>query len=481
MSFQFPGLPAHVPWGHFTALRRDPLGFLAQCAQGDETIVPLRLPIVRVFLLLDPVDIEQVLVTQQRNFVKPLWLRTPAVRRLLGDGLVTSDGDPWRRQRRACQPAFHPSRLPNYAVAMGILAERAMDDWQEGQERDILHDMARLTLEIVIKTLLGTEGAAQAGPISGAMDTLMHSFSAPASLLGLMPRLPGLREAHAARRLDQLVDGLVRDGQAAGNGAVCGEEETPTLLADLLRFCPGPPLTARNEGARGRTQDPRAPRQVREQVKTFLTAGHESSALALTWACLLLASHPDIDARLGAELTGVLGNNNPRSEDLPRLPYLQAVVRETLRLYPPLWMTGRRALEQCEIAGHQIPAGAVLLTSPWAVQRRPHLFPDPEAFRPERWLDLPEVLPRFSYFPFGGGPRGCIGQGFALMEMGLILATITRRFRLELTSTLPVRPWATMTLRPPVGVRLRLIARETGDANRELFSERQLGRSCPIL
>lgn len=477
MSFQIPGLPAHFLWGHLPALRRDPLGFLAQCAQGDETVVPLQFPVVRVFLLLDPVDIEQVLVTQQRNFVKPLWLRTPAVRRLLGAGLVTSDGDPWRRQRRACQPAFHPGRLPSYGVTIGTLTERVMDNWQEGQERDILHDMAHLTLEVVIKTLLGTEGAAQAGPISGAMDTLMHSFSTPVSLLGLMPRLPGIREARAAYRLDRLVDGLVRDGQAAGNGAVCGEEGTPTLLADLLRFCPRPPFTARNEGrnerGRGRTRDPRAPRQVREQVKTFLTAGHESSALALTWACLLLAAHPNIDARLGTELKDVLGNDTLRPADLPRLPYLQAVVRETLRLYPPLWMTGRQALEQCEIAGHRIPAGAVLLTSPWAVQRRPHLFPDPLAFRPERWLDLPEALPRFCYFPFGGGPRGCIGQGFALMETELILAAITRRFRLELTSTLPVRPWATMTLRPPVGIRLRLIARETGDANREPIPERQ--------
>jgi len=440
---------AHILWGHLPALRRDPLAFLTQCAQGDDPIIPVHLPFARAFLLLDPADIERVLVTDQRDFVKPVWLRTSAVRRLLGDGLVTSDGDAWRRQRRSCQPAFHPGRLPGYGLTIASLAERTLAGWQEGQVRDVLHDMACLTLEVVAQTLLGVDGANRAEPISAAMDALMQGFSAPSSLFGLLPRLPTPREAAAGRRLDRLVDGLVRDGHAAGAGA-----KPPTLLSHLLA---APEPGCHTQGDRQTSR--KASRRLCEQVKTFLTAGHESSALALTWAFLLLATHPEADDQLGDELRCVLGTRPPVPDDLLHLPYLASVVKETLRLYPPLWMTGRRALRRCEIGGHTMPAGSVLLTSPWAVQRRPHLFPDPEGFHPERWTDLTVARHRFSYFPFGGGSRACIGQGFAVMETSLLLAAVARRYRLELTSAWSVHPWATMTLRPPASVRMRLTAR----------------------
>ncbi len=399
-------------------------------------VVPLRLPLIRAFVLLNPDDIERVLVTDHRQFRKPFWLRTPDVRRLLGRGLVTSDGDSWRTQRRVCQPAFHPGLLPSYGRTIGTLAERMLDGWQVGQPRDVLRDMTRLTLEVIGQTLLGVNMAPVTDEISTIMATLMACFNARA--FGLLPLPPSLREARAVRRLDALVDRLITEGLAAGT------DSTQTLLA-RLHAEPG--------GTVGR-------HGLREQVKTFLAAGHDSSSLTLTWAFLLLAAHPEADAKLAAELSAALEGQAPTPEDIPRLPYTQAIIKETLRLYPPLWMTGRQAAQRCEIGGLTVPAGALVVTSPWPVQRLARFFPDPSEFRPERWLTGETAdLPRCAYFPFGGGPRVCIGMGFALLESALILGATARRFRLTTQGQPDIRPWATMTLRPPMHLRMDLTPR----------------------
>lgn len=442
------GTPGHPLWGHLPALRQDPLRFLTLCAQGEATVVPLRLPLLHAFLLLDPADIERVLITDHRHFVKPLWLRTPAVRRLLGDGLVTSDGPSWRDQRRACQPAFHPGLMDDYGRIIMTLAERALESWQVGQTRDVQHDATRLTLEIVAGTLMQVDIAAEAGEISATMDTLMRCFSAGRSLFGLLPLPPTPQESTAARRLDRLVDAIIRAAPKTCRAEA--EGRAPNLLSLLMT------------GQEGRAGKAVRHRRLREQVKTFLAAGHESSALVLTWALLLLAQNPEAGARLSAELQEVLGDRAPTPADLPKLPYTQAIVKETLRLYPPLWMTGRKSVRRCEIGGALVPAGSLILTSQWAMQRHPRYFPGPNDFRPERW-EGPEtaLLPRFAYFPFGGGPRVCIGQGFAMMETALLLSAIARRFRLEIAPGPEVFPWATMTLRPPVGLQMRLCDRNT--------------------
>ncbi len=429
-------LPSHPLLGHLPAFRRDPLAFLAACMETGRDIVPLRLSFVRAFLLLDPDDIERVLVRDYRQFRKPFWLRTPDVRRLLGRGLVTSDGDSWRTQRRVCQPAFHPGLLPSYGRTIGTLAERMLDGWQVGQPRDVLRDMTRLTLEVIGQTLLGVNMAPVTDEISTIMATLMACFNARA--FGLLPLPPSLREARAVRRLDALVDRLITEGLAAGT------DSTQTLLA-RLHAEPG--------GTVGR-------HGLREQVKTFLAAGHDSSSLTLTWAFLLLAAHPEADAKLAAELSAALEGQAPTPEDIPRLPYTQAIIKETLRLYPPLWMTGRQAAQRCEIGGLTVPAGALVVTSPWPVQRLARFFPDPSEFRPERWLSGETAdLPRCAYFPFGGGPRVCIGMGFALLESALILGATARRFRLTTQGQPDIRPWATMTLRPPMHLRMNLTPR----------------------
>lgn len=433
--------------GHLPALWKDPLGFLSQCASGDERIVSVRLPFIHAVLLMEPGDIEQVLVTDHRGFVKPVWLRTPSVRRLLGDGLVTSDGEVWRRQRKMCHPAFRPDRMDGYGAAMAGLTERTLSTWSAGQSRNISHDMTALTLEIVAQTMFEVALGERCGEIGKAMDVLMECFGAPRSFFGLLPLPPTRREREASRDFDRLVDSLIAEGRHRGSAesraGACPIQHSLLEMVD-----------------ESEQSDPKA---MRDQVKTFLAAGHESSALTLTWAFLLLARNPDADARLAAELSDVLEDRPLSPEELPRLRYTQAVVKEALRLYPPLWMSGRRAVRNCEIGGCRVAKGTLVLTSQWAVQRSARHFASPDAFRPERWISSETAdLPRFAYFPFGGGPRVCIGQNFAMVEATLLLAAIARRFRLELDGDQDIRPWPTMTLRPPSNIKMRLVTRERG-------------------
>ena len=434
-------------FGHLPAFVRDPLGFLTDCARSHRGIVRLRMLHKPVFLLLEPADIERVLVTEYRDFIKPAWLRTPAVRRLLGDGLVTAEGEAWRRQRHACQPAFQLRRMERYGEVISSLAELALTRWEPGQAIDVQQEMARLTLEILGRLLFAVHETDWTDEAGRAMDSLMARFTAGRSLFGMIPWPPGPGEVRATRRLNGVVERLIRRHAETRPSRA----SDPDSL-DLLSMFQNPDADG-GEGLSGRP--------LREQVKTFLTAGHESSALALSWAFLLLARHPTAGAALASELETVLSGRPPVPSDLPHLPYTQAVVQETLRLYPPLWMTGRQATRSCKIGGVSVPAGALVMTSQWAMQRLPQFFPCPDDFRPERWLGTEtKDLPRCAYFPFGAGPRICIGQSFALMEATLLLAAIARRFRFESVPGPELKPWATMTLRPPTGIRVRLLAKE---------------------
>ena len=439
--------PSHSIFGHLLAFRKDALGFLTHCARCYGPVVPLRMLHKPAFLLLDPTDIERVLVTDHKDFKKPQWLRTAAVRRVLGEGLVTAEGEDWRRQRHACQPAFQPRRMESYGAMIAALAERALVAWQPGQTRLLQQDMADLALHVVAHTLLDVDEKGWSEEASAAVDTLMARFTAQRSLFGMIP-LPAARaERQAAHRLNQVVEDLLRSHANRSDTAPCDPKHSDML--SLLRQ----PVAAGGAGIQGRP--------LREQVKTFLSAGHESSALTLVWAFLLLAQAPDADAALAAELETVLQGRAPAYADLPDLPYARAIVQETLRLYPPVWMTGRQSLRSCEIGGFRVPVGALLMTSQWAVQRLPQHFPCPDEFRPERWINGETAqLPRFAYFPFGGGPRVCIGQNFALVEAVLLLATIAQRFRLTPEPGSDLHPWPSMTLRPPIGTRMRLTARK---------------------
>ena len=439
--------PAHPVFGHLLAFRNDALGFLTHCARHYGPVVPLRMLHRCAFLLRDSADIERVLVTDQKDFKKPEWLHTAAVRRALGDGLVTADGEEWRRQRHACQPAFHPRRMEHYGALIASLADRTLADWRAGQSRLLQEDMAQLALQVVAHTLLDVDETGWSEEASTAVDTLMARFTAQRSLFGMIPLPAGPAERQAARQLDAVVETLLRR-----HAERIQTEPIDPKQADMLSVLRGSAAM----GGEGITGLP-----LREQIKTFLSAGHESSALTLVWAFLLLARSPNVEATLLQELETTLPDRPPAYSDLPNLPYTRAIVQETLRLYPPVWMTGRQSLSPCEIGGFPIPTGAFLMTSQWAVQRLPQYFPCPDDFRPARWLNGETTnLPRFAYFPFGGGPRICIGQNFALVEAILLLATLAQRFHLEPEPGSELNPWPSMTLRPPSGIRMRLTARK---------------------
>lgn len=389
------------------------------------------------YLLTDPEAVEQVLVGDHRNFVKHsfFWRH---VRAVFGAGLLTSEGDAWLAQRRMMQPAFHRDRVAAYGRVMVEYTERALDGWREGESRDLHADMMALTLEIVAKVLFDSDVREDVAEVERALDQALHvvaaRFRRPFPVPDWIPVPGNVRYRRAVRRMDDLVYRLIREHEGRTEP---GDDLLSTLMA-----------------ARSEDGETMSGRQVRDEAVTLLLAGHETTALALSWAWCLLSRHPDVEARLHRELDRVLGGRAPEPEDVPALRYAGHVVAETLRLYPPAYAIGREAVEDCEVAGWRVPAGTTLFMSPWVTHRDPRWFDDPEAFRPERWEDdLAVRLPRFVYMPFGGGPRLCIGARFAEMEATLILATVARRYRLRLEPDRMPRPFPAITLRPEGGVR----------------------------
>jgi cytochrome P450 len=432
-----PGPEGHWLRGHLQEFRSDRLGFLTACARSYGDVVALRLGPARIWLLSHPDLVEEVLVHQNRRFIKHFALRaaTPS----LGRGLLTSEGDFWRRQRRLAQPAFHRDRVASYGAVMVAYAERMLGTWADGQRRDVQADMMRLTLEIVTKTLFDSDIAGDSAGVALAMETLMESFT---DRVNRMVRLPvwfpvpaNLRFRRAMGLVRGILDGIIDQRRRAG-------EDRGDLLSRLLLA-----QDAEGDGS-GMTDG-----QLRDEVVTLFMAGHETTANTLSWIWSLLARHPEAEARLHAELDAVLDGRPPTVADLPRLPYAEWVVTEALRVLPTVWLLGREAIEPTEIGGFRAPKGTTLWMSQWVIHRDARWFDEPEAFRPERWADgLARRLPRYAYFPFGGGPRICIGNHFAQMEAVLLLATIARRFRPRVPPGTVLKPVPTMTLRPEGGV-----------------------------
>lgn len=438
-----PGPKGHWLFGNVAEFRKDRLGFLERCAREYGDCVGIRLGPFRVMVVNHPDLVEDVLVTQNRRFIKHFALRM--AKPTLGNGLLTSEGDFWRKQRKLAQPAFHRERIAAYASVMVDSTERMLQSWADGQTRDVQDDMMRLTLEIVAKTLFDADVTAASADASIAMETLLRSFT---ERINNMFRLPmsfptpaNLRFKRAARRLDDLLFSVITERRATG-------EDRGDLLSMLLQ--------ARDEDDGTRMTD----RQLRDETMTLFMAGHETTANTLAWTWYLLANHPEAEARLHAELDDVLGDRPPTFNDLSRLTYADMVITEALRFYPTVWLVGREAIEPCEVGGYPVPVGTTIYMSQWVLHRDARYFDDPESFRPERWADgLAKRLPRYAYFPFGGGPRICIGNSFALMESVLLLATIARRFRLRLAPDASVTLMPTMTLRPDGGIKMIVTAR----------------------
>ena len=429
--------------GHLPEFRRDRLAFMTRCAREYGDVVPLRLLGHPVILLSRPDLIEQVLVHETRHFIKHAGLRL--YKPILGNGLVTSEGDFWRRQRKLSAPAFQASRLPAYAREMVASAVRMCDAWSADSgaagrgPRDVNVDMMRVTLEIACRTLFGADACPDPDVVGRAMEEGLEGiaarFRAAVPLPAWLPTRSNRRVRRSLRALHAVVAGMIDRRVAAG-----GEGD------DLLSML----LAARDEDGSAMTRA-----QLLDEVLTLFLAGHETTALALSYSLYLLARHPEAQEALRAELARELRGRPPEYADLPRLPYTRNVVNESMRLYPPADFLGREATEDRTVAGIPVRKGTNLFMSQWVMHRDARYFPDPLKFDPSRWTPRFErSLPRFAYFPFGGGPRYCIGQTFATAEAALVLATVCARFTFapDPSFTLGLNPG--ITLRPRAGVRV---------------------------
>ena len=404
-----------------------------------------RLGPYHAYLVNHPDLVREVLVTNQGNFTKSRALQRGKV--LLGEGLLTSEGQFHLRQRRLVQPAFHRERLQGYAAVMSDYAVRLRDRWQAGTTLDISDEMMRLTLSIVGKTLFSADVEAEAPEIGEALTTVLKMFR-----MLMMPfseyieklPLPSIRRFEKARaRLDQTIYKLIHDRRESGRDA--GD-----LLSMLL-------LAQDEEDGGGSMTDT----QVRDEALTLFLAGHETTANALTWTWYLLSQNPDCEARLHQELDSVLQGRAAEMPDLPQLRYTEMVFAEAMRLYPPAWAIGRMSKASFELGGIPIAAKSICIVSPYVTQRDPRWFPDPERFDPERWTqEARDARPKFSYFPFGGGARLCIGERFAWMEGAIVLATLAQRWKLKLDPSQRVKPLPLITLRSKYGMRMLLEARQ---------------------
>jgi cytochrome P450 len=427
----------------FLAFRRDPLKFITRLAREHGDIVHFTRGPQRVFTLNHPDLVRDALVTHQDYFHKGRALQRS--KRLLGEGLLTSEGEHHRRQRRLAQPAFHRKRVESYGAVMADYAVRHSSRWHDGDEVDIAHEMMRLTLAIVGKTLFNADVEGEADDVGTAMNEIMEMFQLlllPYSeYLEKLPLPHNRRFLRARAKLDSVIYHIIEERRRTGVDA--GD-----LLSMLL-------LATDEEGDRtGMTDE-----QLRDELMTLFLAGHETTANALAWTWYLLARHPEVEAKLHAEIDAVLGGGSrlPTVEDLPALRYTEMVLSESMRLYPPAWTVGRLAVRDYAVRDYVIPAGSLVLISQYVLHRDPRFWPDPLRFDPERFTpEAKESRPQYSYFPFGAGARRCIGEGFAWMEGTLLIATVASRWRMRLVANHPVVEHPRITLRPKHGIRMTL-------------------------
>jgi cytochrome P450 len=428
---------------------KDPLAFGLELLKRDERFQYAHFGPKHLYFALSPDIVHEVLVSQAKKFNKPR-LQKKAFGKFNGNGLVNSDGDYWKRQRKLIQPAFHHKRIRTYANVIVDMTRQRIASWQPGQAINIQTEMSRITLDVVAKTLFNTDVRAEAERIGEAVHLVQQKAFREMSALFTLPDWVPLpykqRENHAIADLRGLILRRIQERRASG-------EDRGDLLSMLL--------LARDEDGSGMSDE-----QALDESVTLLLAGHETTATALTWTWYLLAAHSDIETKLLCDNDTLLANRLPTFDDVPHLRYATMIVKESMRLYPPTWMYSREAVEPVEIGGYRLPIGAMVSLFPYVIQRDPYLWDQPDEFIPERFVpDLEEERPGYAYFPFGGGPRVCIGNSFAMMEMPLIIATILQQFRLALApgQGTPV-PEPLIALRPKDGIRMIVQPRERIDA-----------------
>jgi cytochrome P450 len=427
--------------GSLFEFRRDPIGFLTTLAQTYGDIVHFKLGSQDVFLLNHPDYIRDVLVTNSRQFHKSRGLEI--ARRFLGNGLLTSEDEFHRRQRRLVQPAFHRDRIAAYGGVMADYSARLAQRWQDGATVDMAQEMMRLTLSIVAKTLFDADVEAEAREIGQALTDVMQVFrrvTMPFSdVVDRLPLPSNRRFRRARERLDATIYRIIHEHRARGT-------DRGDLLSMLL-------LAQDEEENSGGMTD----LQVRDEAMTLFLAGHETTANALTWSWYLLSQNPDAETRLHEELDAVLKGRLPTLDHVPGLRYTEMVFSEAMRLYPPAWAIGRRAMSPYQVGEYLLPERAIVLMSQFVMHHDPRFFPDPNRFDPDRWTpEAQAARPKFSYFPFGGGPRVCIGESFAWLEGVLVLATLAQKWSMRLVPGHPVEIQPLITLRPKHGMRMNL-------------------------
>jgi cytochrome P450 len=436
-----PGPKPRLLIGNFPVASPDPLRMFTSWAREFGDMFYYRAGWIHVYFLNHPDLIESVLVNQPQNFLKDRVIQNS--RWFLGEGLLTSEGAVWRRQRRLSQPAFHRQRLESYAQTIIACGTEVLSSWRDGEIRDLHQEMMQLTLRIVAKVLFSVEVRTETEQVAQSLNLLMkHSSGArmilpPAMRYLPLPFLNRVRES--VRRLDDVVYGIIRERRMNRHIPDHGD-----LLSMLM--------TSEDEDGSHMSD-----RQLRDEIMTFLLAGHETTALSLSWTWYLLSHHSQVEEKLRRELQQVLAGRAPRFEDLPQLCYAEAVIKESMRLYPTAWSLARRAARDCELGGYLIPAGANVVMSQWIMHRDPRFYEHPDQFNPDRWFtQAAQQLPRFAYFPFGGGSRLCIGASFAIVEAVLLLTAIAQKFRFEIVSGHSLVPVPSITLRPKHGMNMTL-------------------------
>ena len=441
-----PGPPARGPLGSLPQLRRDRLGLLVNAVHDYGEIVHFRLVNRHVVLLANPADVRHVFQDNYRNYSK----QTPGfrvVRAFLADGLLTNEGDAWLRQRRIAQPAFHHARIAAFAETITTAATELADSWDsdDASETNLTAEMMRLTLRIVGETLLSTDVTNEADRVGQALTVALRVAN---RAIGRVIEIPLWVPTPANVRL--------RRALAALNGVVYGvirqRRQSPEDPGDLLSML----MHARDE----ETGEAMTDRQLRDEVMTIFLAGHETTAVALGWTWDLLSRHPAVTRQLRGELSDVLGGRPPGFGESPQLAYTEQVIKESMRLYPPAWVISRCAIDADRIGGYDIPPRTIIFASPYITHRLSRLWTDPERFDPGRFeRDRTGALVPFAYFPFGGGPRQCIGNNFAMMEMILVVATIAQRYRLDVVpgGQRGFSPGITLRPRHPISVRRQAV------------------------
>ena len=435
-----PGPRGRALTGNLPDFAADPLAFLTDTAREFGPVSALRFARMRAYLVSDPGMIEEVLVRRRLDFIKAGPIRRQ--RRLFGKGLLINEGASWARQRRLAQPAFHPRNLGAYTPVIAEHTARMLDRWRGGATLDVHEEAKTLLMSIVSESLFGPEVAPRAAEIGAAVEAAMDRYAARRGAARLLPDWVPLDDS---RRYVEGVDAL----DAFVAETVARRRESAEVRSDLLNML----LSARDEDGSAMS-----PAQIRDEAINLFVGGFDTPSLAIAWTWYLLAQHPHIAQRVTAEVDSVLGNRDPDSADLAKLAFTQMVLKESMRLYPPAWLLGREAIKDTELGGIAISKGSTVLISQWVMHRDSRYFDQADEFRPNRWESAP-ALPRFVYFPFGAGPRVCIGAAFATMECTFVVAMMARRFRFAMATDKPVEPIATMTLRPRGGMPARVTPR----------------------